>query len=173
MIWAISERREAETIAEGPGSSDRGGRRSRPRTGKSRTPGSEGRWKGGIVVAQLSITILPLASPPCPDEPPTKPQDPRGDSKPNCPPIPSWVQCTQVGPEHNLSVGVANSLTDLCARGLCVSVGVSVGVYICVFAVSGFVFTCAPLCLSLFVDLSLWLVACLNVMCAYGVAVCL
>lgn len=34
------------------------------------------------------------------------------------------------------------------------SVGVSVGVYVCVCVVPGFVFTCAPLCLSLFVDMS-------------------
>lgn len=47
-----------------------------------------------------------------------------------------------------MSEGVANFIADLCARGLCVSVGVSVGVYVCVFVVPGFVFTCAPLCLS-------------------------
>lgn len=35
FIWAISKRREAETIAEGPGCSNRGGRRSRPRIGKA------------------------------------------------------------------------------------------------------------------------------------------
>lgn len=121
LIWAISKRREAETIAEGPGSWNRGGRRSRPRIGKAGTPESEGRWMDGISVAQLSITILPSASPPCPDEPPTKPQAPKEGRKPNYPP-PSWVQCTQVGPEHNLSVGVANSIADLCARGLCVSI---------------------------------------------------
>lgn len=74
LIWAISKRREAETIAEGPESSNRGGRRSRPRIGKAGTPKSEGRWTGGILVIQLSIAILPSASPPCPDEPPTKPR---------------------------------------------------------------------------------------------------
>lgn len=47
------------------------------------------------------------------------------------------------------------------------------GVYVCVFVVPGFVFTCAPLCLSLFVDLSLSLVVCLNMLCPYRVAVCL
>lgn len=41
LIWAISKRREAETIAEGPGSWNRGGRRSRPRIGKAGTPESE------------------------------------------------------------------------------------------------------------------------------------
>lgn len=48
LIWAISKRSEAETIAEGPGCSNRGGRRFRPRIGKAGTPGSEGRWMGGI-----------------------------------------------------------------------------------------------------------------------------
>lgn len=41
------------------------------------TPESEGRWMGGISVTQLDITILPSASPPCPEEPPTKPQGPK------------------------------------------------------------------------------------------------
>lgn len=59
LIWAISERREAETVAEGPEARIEvdGG----PGPGSEKpglTPGSEGRWVGGVLVAQLSITIL-------------------------------------------------------------------------------------------------------------------
>lgn len=64
MIWAISERREAETIAEGPGSWNRGGRRSRPRIGTAGLPGVKVDGWMGFLVTQLIITILPSASPP-------------------------------------------------------------------------------------------------------------
>lgn len=129
----------------------------------------------GWVGFQLASSVSPSFHHPHPVlmNPPTEPQGPKEGSKPNCPPFPSWVRCTKVGPGHNLSVGVANSIADLCARGLCVSVGVSVGVYVCVFVVPGFVFTCASLCLSLFVGISLWPVVCLNILCPCRVAVCL
>lgn len=138
---------------------NRGGRRSGPRIGKAGTPGSEGRWVGGILVVQLRITILPSANPPCPDDPPLSLRAQERVASPNAPPFPSWVQCTQVGPEHNsLSVGVASSIADLYARGLCVSVGVSVGVYVCVCCSRVCVYLCpsmsAPVCRYIYMCVS-------------------
>lgn len=128
-------------------------------------------WVG--LVTQLSLTILRSASPPCPDDPPLNLRAQERVASLTAPPFPSWVQCTQVGPEHNsLSVGVTSSIADLRARGLCVSVGVSVGVYVCVRCS----WVCVYLCPSMSAPVCGYIcgrAVCLNILCAYRVAVCL